>query len=492
MTEEKDHFDIIIVGGGPAGSCAALRLLELGYRVALIEERIFPRNQIGESLSPGIVNIFDYLQAGHLLNDSQYLRGLAASVIWESQSVNNVIAAQRGPGVMVDRGKLDQDMVELALGRGLYLFQPAKFQSAIKIDNEWQVNLLQDGKKITLSSIFVLDGRGRKGAGTRERILLAPAGVALWVNIPAVLLPNETLVEAVTNGWLWGSPTTDCQFRIMAYIDPDEVKGNAFTTVFGQLISNSVLFRSAADIHHLYHLYACPVVTYCHDHPWNDKYIKIGESAFTLDPLSSTGVEKAMRLSLQAVIAIHTAFLTGDESMPQTFYESRVIESVCAHSQWTADYYAQAWPGKSFRFWRDHSTVSPKAKTIKTPFHHQLESKLNDPRIIEQSKPSAQIHVSAALRLIWNTNVRLSSDLAYLQVPCVVGDHLEFKGAVKHPNIAREITYLEEIELIPLLKIIHEVETFGVIITRWSKLISFEQAARTGIYLYHRGLLCNA
>jgi flavin-dependent dehydrogenase len=44
--------DVIIIGGGPAGSCAAAILAEYGHRVVVFEREKFPRYHIGESLIP--------------------------------------------------------------------------------------------------------------------------------------------------------------------------------------------------------------------------------------------------------------------------------------------------------------------------------------------------------------------------------------------------------------------------------------------------------
>lgn len=46
------NFDAIVIGGGPAGSCASAILAEYGHRVAVIEREKFPRYHIGESLIP--------------------------------------------------------------------------------------------------------------------------------------------------------------------------------------------------------------------------------------------------------------------------------------------------------------------------------------------------------------------------------------------------------------------------------------------------------
>ncbi len=44
--------DVLIVGGGPAGSTAAILLAEQGYRVVVLEKSRHPRFHIGESLLP--------------------------------------------------------------------------------------------------------------------------------------------------------------------------------------------------------------------------------------------------------------------------------------------------------------------------------------------------------------------------------------------------------------------------------------------------------
>ncbi len=45
-------FDIIVIGGGPAGSTTATFLARKGYQVLLLEKEKFPREHVGESLLP--------------------------------------------------------------------------------------------------------------------------------------------------------------------------------------------------------------------------------------------------------------------------------------------------------------------------------------------------------------------------------------------------------------------------------------------------------
>jgi flavin-dependent dehydrogenase len=46
------HYDVLIIGGGPAGSSAATFLARKGFSVLVMEKEKFPRDHVGESLIP--------------------------------------------------------------------------------------------------------------------------------------------------------------------------------------------------------------------------------------------------------------------------------------------------------------------------------------------------------------------------------------------------------------------------------------------------------
>src|ERR1700731_2621508 len=54
-----EFFDIVIVGGGPAGSTAGTLLAKHGWNVAIFEKEKFPPFKIGESLLPGSLRTFE-------------------------------------------------------------------------------------------------------------------------------------------------------------------------------------------------------------------------------------------------------------------------------------------------------------------------------------------------------------------------------------------------------------------------------------------------
>ena len=480
-------FDVVIIGGGPAGASAALRLLSLGRSVALIEKEIFPRPQIGESLSPGIWNIFRYLQAEQLLTRHSYLQQLPATVIWEKPEPETLDAQHRGPGVMVDRGKLDKDLLDLALERGLQLFQPCRFEYCRKENDVWKVHIRTERASLTVSAAFVLDARGRSGVTIQHRILTAPPVVALWAYAPAARMPRQTLVEAVENGWLWGSPMPDGQFRILSFISPGDLKHSATADVFARSLTGTKLFRQALQHTDLQHLSTCMVFTYAHAVPWSKGYICLGESAFSLDPLSSTGVEKAMRFSLQAVVAVNTTLETGEEQVGKAFYENSMIGAVCNHTRWTSDYYAKAWPA-DHPFWKERAITLNSKQAILSAFHQKLSDQLSAAPVPEVPVKQDPVNTREAVRHLWHEQVQLSPDLTFFDTPCVVGNVLEVKKAIRHPNLNNEIAYLGEVEIAPLLSGTGSHATFGSIVKEWSRTMSAEQAVKTALFLWNKGI----
>ncbi|NIR50190.1 NAD(P)/FAD-dependent oxidoreductase [candidate division KSB1 bacterium] len=52
-TDRSSNYDVIVIGGGPAGSTAAALVAESRHKVLVLEREHFPRFKIGESLMPG-------------------------------------------------------------------------------------------------------------------------------------------------------------------------------------------------------------------------------------------------------------------------------------------------------------------------------------------------------------------------------------------------------------------------------------------------------
>jgi hypothetical protein len=335
---------------------------------------------------------------------------------------------------------------------------------------------------------FLLDARGRSGTDQRLRITTAPPTLALCAYTPAQQMPNETLIEARHAGWTWGSPMPDQQFRIISFMNPVKIRPGAIADVFGQTLDKTQLFRSVIQNWQPKDIAACVVSNYVHSIPWDTRYIRLGEAAFSLDPLSSSGVEKAMRFSLQAVIAVNTILRSGDEQLAQAFYEKRLIDAVVTHAHWTAGYYARAYTN-DHPFWKERADPFILKKDIYTDFHQKLYDRFTH---APASKTAARKHGSYEaedVRRLWHEPVQLSPALTYQDVPCIVDDIVQIKKGIRHPNLEEEIAYLADVEISPLLINTGSNATIGGIIDEWSKITTFKDAASMALFFWEKDIL---
>src|SRR5688572_20924317 len=64
--------DVVVVGGGPAGSTAAAALARMGRHVVLLERDTFPRFHIGESLLASVNDVIEAIGAADLVRQSAF------------------------------------------------------------------------------------------------------------------------------------------------------------------------------------------------------------------------------------------------------------------------------------------------------------------------------------------------------------------------------------------------------------------------------------
>lgn len=97
-----------------------------------------------------------------------------------------------------------------------------------------------------------------------------------------------------------------------------------------------------------------------HDlHVIDVNYIKIGDAAFTIDPISSQGVQKAIKSAVQGAIIVNSMLNHDTISLAIRFYEERVKLEVKNNQLWAVSYYSEQ--GRySSNFWRARSAIKPK------------------------------------------------------------------------------------------------------------------------------------
>ncbi|MEH6589021.1 MAG: NAD(P)/FAD-dependent oxidoreductase [Halioglobus sp.] len=132
-----NEFDILIVGGGPAGSSLAYRLKDSGLRVAILDQRAFPRQKVCAGwVTPEVmrlldINLEDYARDRVLQPITGFSIGLLGNVQVESQFEGEPVSYG------IRRIEFDHYLLERC---GAHLILDEALDTMSRSDTGWLIN----------------------------------------------------------------------------------------------------------------------------------------------------------------------------------------------------------------------------------------------------------------------------------------------------------------------------------------------------------------
>ncbi|HWT01652.1 MAG TPA: tryptophan 7-halogenase [Pyrinomonadaceae bacterium] len=363
----REAYDVAVVGGGPAGSAAALMLSRAGRRVLLAEANESNAFKIGEALPPaarpllGDMGLWDGLAAdGHLP-----CRGNLSA--WGAQRLNETafIFDPNGHGWHLDRARFDWRLREAARLSGSETYEATALKRLTRSPRGgWQLTLAGPRGETRASCRWLVDATGRRSALARrqgarlrqdDRLVAFFALFRRSANDAAPDEDSRTLIEAAADGW-WYTALLPSKRRVVVYLtDADLISPRAlcekesYLSLLGR--TEHIRARLAA---HGYRMEDAPRGAAAHsarlDSFDGEGWLAVGDAALAFDPLSSQGMLTALFTGMEAGNALD-AHLSGDTDAVNR-YRLRLATIYEAYLRNLATYYSfeARWPDRDF--WR--------------------------------------------------------------------------------------------------------------------------------------------
>ena len=437
--------DIVVAGGGPAGTTIAHQLAGFGYRVVLIEKRRFPRHQIGESLTPSIFPLLDFLGVRDQVEQAGFLRMAGHSVCWGSSRPRTAYYSSdhHRRGFQSVRADFDLILLKHARQAGVRVVEGQPVRD-VRPDGEHDV-LVRYGSGGRIRAAFCVDATGHAGIYARhnlrqrDSVFQTLALTGYWQNAgnpPGVDFAN-TLLEAYADGMVWSVPLHTGERNVTLLVDWRHSR--AIKRVGLQRFYIEELRKAAyisgflADAHLPHPPQVFDASLYTARQFVAGRTLLVGDAGLFIDPLSSEGVRKAMASAITGAVVVNTILQRpAMRSQAAELYESGQRDTYHSHYQQSARYYAEEgrWPDRPFwqhrclRLEPDAGPVAPQQpSTAFSPF---------------DSQPVSHLMVTPDLRI--------------QEQPVIEGSHVELRPAVVTPRYPRGLRFLSGVNVPTLLR----------------------------------------
>jgi flavin-dependent dehydrogenase len=336
---ETQTTDVVVVGGGPAGSTVSTLLAQRGVNVRLYEREKFPRFHIGESLIPETywvlkrINMLDKVKASHFVKKYSVQFVNAAGKESAPFYFHDNKPHECSQTWQVIRSEFDTMMLDNARQHGVEVVQPGRVLE-ILFDGDRAVGVraqAENGREHTIRASVVVDASGQSTMlQNRFKLRLWDPVLnkgAIWTYWRGAYRDTgrdegATLVIQTTNrkGWWWYIPQHDDTVSV-GVVGPFDYlfkgRGGHEKVYEAEVAACPALQRRLAGAERATGYFATKDYSYRSKQVAGDGWVLVGDAFGFLDPLYSSGVLLALKSGELAADAIADGLAKGDTSATQ-------------------------------------------------------------------------------------------------------------------------------------------------------------------------------
>ena len=335
VSHTQEHHDVLVIGGGPAGSTAAALLAEQGRDVLVLEREKFPRYSVGESLMPYCYFILERLGVVDQIKTSEFPKKYSVQFVSTEGNVSQPfyffqhLEHEASTTWQVLRSEFDQMLLDNARSKGASILEETTatgllYQDGmvvgVKTADKW-------GAIREFRSLMTIDATGRAAfSANRNHWRVRDEHLnrtAIWTYYEGALRDPgldegaTTIAYLPEKGWFWYIPlaqntvsvglVAQKQYLFRTERDPaaifdHEIENNPWIQRHLSTGCRSGPYRVTGDY------------SYRSKHSAADGLILVGDAFAFLDPVFSSGVFLALKSGEWAADAVGAAFEANDFS----------------------------------------------------------------------------------------------------------------------------------------------------------------------------------
>ena len=388
----RNSVQVLVIGGGPAGSTSAALLAREGFSVTLLERDRFPRYHIGESLLPSCLPVLDLLGARDKIEAHGFQRKEGTFFAWGDENWELKFSELFGTEYswQVRRADFDHLLLEHARSQGVEVHEgvavrQVDFDGERAVSASWertgtgQANGEAARGVITFDT--VIDASGRAGllatkhhhSRRHHDVFKNVALWGYWRNTKPFEYgpPGAIGVCSIPHGWLWQIPLHDGTVSVGAVITKEHLRqqqaqqADLAEIYHGKIAESALITDLVAGAELSTEVRAETDYSYVTETFAGPGYLLAGDSACFLDPLLSTGVHLAMYSALLSAATISAVQRDGvPEQDALRFYE-KAYRTAYERLLVLVSVFYQAYRGRDEHFYNAQRLTHGEARNLK-------------------------------------------------------------------------------------------------------------------------------